>query len=63
MSGALRGLRSRAANCSVRAAFALYAAVALLAALALSFVVTGILGLLANSLLPVDPYAHSGTFV
>lgn len=63
MSGALRGLRSRAANCSVRAAFALYAAVALLAALALSFVVTGLLGLLANSLLPVDPYAYSGTYV
>lgn len=63
MSGTLRGLRSRAANCSVRAAFALYAAVALLAALALSFVVTGLLGLLANSLLPVDPYAYSGTYV
>lgn len=63
MSGALRGLRSRAANCSVRTAFALYAAVALLAALALSFVVTGLLGLLANSLLPVDPYAYSGTYV
>lgn len=60
---ALRDARSRAANCSVRAAFALYAAVALLAALALSFVVTGLLGLLANSLLPEDPYACSGTYV
>lgn len=60
---ALRDARSRAANCSVRAAFALYAAVALLAALALSFVVTGLLGLLTNSLLPKDPYACSGTYV
>ncbi len=51
------------ANCSIRTAFALYAAVALLAALVLSFVTTGLLGLLANATLPDDLLAHSGTYV
>ena len=63
MRAALRGLRRRVANCSVRTAFALYAAAALLAALALSFVSTGLLGLLANATLPADPSAYSGTYV
>ena len=53
----------RAANCSVRTAFALYAGAALLAGIALSFVSTGLLGLAAEATLPADPYACSGTYV
>lgn len=63
MRTALRELRMRATNCSVRTAFALYAAAALIAALALSFVSTGILGLVAKTTLPADPSAYSGTYV
>lgn len=58
-----RGLRARLANCSVRTAFALYAAAAIVAAVALSFVSTGLLGLAAEATLPEDPYAYSGTYV
>lgn len=59
----MRRLRTRVANCSVRTAFALYAAAALLAGIALSFVSTGLLGLAAEATLPADPYAYSGTYV
>ena len=58
-----RRLRTRVANCSVRIAFALYAAAALVVAIALSFVSTGLLGLAAEATLPADPYAYSGTYV
>ncbi|MBM6816542.1 HAMP domain-containing histidine kinase [Olsenella uli] len=58
-----RRLRERVANCSVRTAFALYAAAALLAGIALSFVSTGLLGLAAEATLPEDPYAYAGTYV
>lgn len=63
LRGALDPLRARVANCSVRTAFALYAAAAILAGIALSLVSTGLLGLLAEATLPVDPYAYSGTYV
>ena len=58
-----RRLRTRVANCSVRIAFALYAAAALVVAIALSFVSTGLLGLAAEATLPADPYAYAGTYV
>ena len=61
--GAARGLRARLAGCSVKAAFALYAAGALAAALVLSIVSSGVFGLLAQTTLSDDPYAYSGTFV
>lgn len=60
---ALNRLRGRVRDCSVRTAFALYAAAAILAAIALSFVSTGLLGMLAESTLPESPYAHSGVYV
>ena len=63
LRGALGSLRACAANCSVRTAFALYAAAAILAGVALSLVATGLLGLLAEATLPEDPYAYSGTYV
>ena len=63
MRAALRHLRERARDCSVRTAFVLYAAGAILAALVLSFVSTGLLGLLAESTLPESPYAYSGVYV
>lgn len=56
-------LRTRLAGCSVRAAFALYAAAGLAAALVLSIASSGVFGLLAQSTLSGDPYAYSGTFV
>lgn len=59
----LHGLRARIANCSVRTAFALYAAAALLAALVLSFVTTGLLVLAADATLPDDAFAYAGTYV
>lgn len=61
--GQARGLRARVANCSVRTAFALYAAAALLAGIVFSFVSTGLLGLAAEATLPADPYAYSGIYV
>lgn len=63
MRAALRHLRERARDCSVRTAFVLYAAGAILAALVLSFVSTGLLGLLTESTLPESPYAYSGVYV
>lgn len=63
MRAALRRLRELARDCSVRTAFALYAAAAILVAIALSFVSTGLLGLLAESTLPESPYAYSGVYV
>ena len=47
----------------MKAAFALYAAGALAAALVLSIVSSGVFGLLAQTTLSDDPYAYSGTFV
>lgn len=63
LRGALGSLRACAANCSVRTAFALYAAAAMLAGLALSVVASGLLGYLAEASLPEDPYAHAGYYV
>lgn len=63
LSGALRRLRTRIANCSLRAAFALYATVAILAAIVLSFVSTWVLGYIANTTLPDDLWAYTGTYV
>ena len=63
LRGALRSLRARVANCSIRTAFALYAAAAMLAGLALSVVASGLLGYLAEASLPEDPYAHAGYYV
>ncbi len=61
--GAATSLGRRLANCSLKTAFALYAGVGLLIALILSFISTGLLGLLAESTLGNDPYAYSGIFV
>ena len=63
LRGALGSLRARVANCSIRTAFALYAAAAMLAGLALSVVASGLLGYLAEASLPEDPYAHAGYYV
>lgn len=63
LRGTLRSLRARVANCSIRTAFALYAVGAILAAVVVSFATTGLLGMLAESTLPEDPYAYTGTYV
>ena len=63
LGGALRRLHARIANCSLRAAFALYATVAILAAIVLSFVSTWVLGYVANTTLPDDLWAYTGTYV
>lgn len=57
------GLRARLRDCSLRTAFALYSAIALVAAVVLSVLSTAAIGALAETTLPEDPYAHSGTFV
>lgn len=56
-------LCDRFANASIKTAFLLYAAGGILAALALSFAVTGALGLVADSTLVEDPYAYTGTYL
>ncbi len=53
-------LRDRIANMSVKTAFFLYAAAGILVALVLSFVVTGVLGLVAESTLVEDRSACRG---
>lgn len=63
LGGAFQRLRARIANCSLRAAFALYATVAILAAIVLSFVSTWVLGYVANTTLPDDLWAYTGTYV
>lgn len=60
---ARRGVRGWFARRSVKAAFSLYAAGALVAAIALSALSTSVLGLVAESTLSEDPYAHAGTYV
>lgn len=63
LTGIARRARGRLANCSLGTAFALYAAAALISAVVLSALLTGLLGMLAESTLPDDPYSHSGTYV
>ena len=63
LGGAFQRLRARIANCSLRAAFALYATVAILVAITLSFVSTWVLGYIANTTLPDDLWAYTGTYV
>lgn len=63
LANARRGVRDRLKNCSIKTAFLLYAAVGILAALALSFVSMWLLGTLADSTLDEDPYSYTGTFV
>lgn len=63
LGGGFQRLRARIANCSLRAAFALYATVAILVAITLSFVSTWVLGYIANTTLPDDLWAYTGTYV
>lgn len=60
---AVGDLRARIANCSVRAAFALYAAIAIIAAIALTAVFSVVASLVAESTVEEDSDAYSGTFV
>lgn len=59
---AVEGLRARIANCSVKAAFALYAAIAIITAIALTGAFSVVASLVAESTIEY-PYAYSGTFV
>lgn len=56
-------LRARIANCSVKAAFALYAAIAIIAAIALTAIFSVVASLVAESTVEEDSDAYSGTFV
>lgn len=60
---AVGDLRARIANCSVKAAFALYAAIAIIAAIALTAVFSVVASLVAESTVEEDSDAYSGTFV
>lgn len=60
---AVGDLRARIANCSVRAAFALYAAIAIIAAIALTAIFSVVASLVAESTVEEDSDAYSGTFV
>lgn len=63
MTGPFAEARNRLAGSSLKAAFVAYAVIALLAAILLSFLSTGLLGMVAERTLPDEPYAHSGTYV
>lgn len=61
---AVGDLRARVANCSVKAAFALYAAIAIIAAIALTAIFSVVAPpLVAESTVEEDSDAYSGTFV
>ena len=60
---AVGDLRARIANCSVKAAFALYAAIAIIAAIALTAIFSVVASLVAESTVEEDSDAYSGTFV
>ena len=60
---AVGDLRARIANCSVKAAFALYAAIAIIAAIALTAVFSVVASHVAESTEEEDSDAYSGTFV
>ena len=60
---AVGDLRARIANCSVKAAFALYAAIAISAAIALTAVFSVVASHVAESTEEEDSDAYSGTFV
>lgn len=54
--------RARIANCLVKAAFTLYAAIAIIAAIALTAVFSVVASLVAESTVEEDSDAYSGTF-